>query len=258
MDSTGAVERVGTDERSPWWWEHRARYRFVSGWVSGLRVLDIACGTGVGLDLMLAAEPRSIVGIDLSVESLTRARERATSDVYLCAADARRVPLRDRSVDVVVSFETLEHVDPADDFLSELARVVVPDGLVVISTPNALNTRPVAGIPRNPFHVQEFEPSELAEMLGRHFSQVELLGQSVGTDYGMSPYWALPEHLPKGVLNRMKVWSWKAQNRLLPHPVKDWLSLVLLKRHFNPVDEDFVFTEDLSARAHVTVALCRP
>src|SRR5207302_1833392 len=91
--------------------------------------------------------------------------------------DGTRLPLRHDSIEVIVSFETLEHVPQFDEFVTELRRVLKADGVLLLSTPNALHTRPLDGKPRNPFHVREFTPNELLALLRGSFRRVQLLGQ---------------------------------------------------------------------------------
>jgi SAM-dependent methyltransferase len=80
------------------------------------------------------------------------------------------------AVDGIVSLQVLEHLTDADRFLAESARALRPGGVLTLSTPNRL-TFP-AGI--NPFHVHEFDPTELADLLGRHFPEVRLVGVAHG------------------------------------------------------------------------------
>ncbi len=79
-------------------------------------------------------------------------------------------------VDGIVSLQVLEHLPDADGFLAECSQVLRPGGVLVLSTPNRL-TFP-AGI--NPFHVQEFDPDELSELLRPHFPEFRLLGVTHG------------------------------------------------------------------------------
>jgi 2-polyprenyl-3-methyl-5-hydroxy-6-metoxy-1,4-benzoquinol methylase len=228
-----AHERIGTDRQSPWWWEHRARYHFAAEIVEDSVVLDIACGTGYGGPILLEAGADRVVGVDLSWESLSLAKGELTSGLSLCQADGTSMPIRSASIDVATCFETLEHVVDSPALIRELRRVLQPKGTLILSTPNAFHTRPVDGNPRNPFHVREFYPEELTELLGQHFSTVFLLGQKTHPRYGISPYWELSEQLPRSVWGRARVLSWKLQNRL-PFRLKNDLSRLIHRRPFYP------------------------
>src|SRR6202043_1124076 len=94
------------------------------------------------------------------------------------------IPLPDRSVDVVVSFETIEHVEKPAAFLRECARVLVPEGLLIVSTPN----RPVytGGAASNPFHRIEFDEREF---LGPPGSRVRL-GRPHSPLPRAAPWWS--------------------------------------------------------------------
>jgi hypothetical protein len=86
------------------------------------------------------------------------------------------LPLEDASVDVVVSFETIEHIAGHEAFLAEIARVLAPDGLLILSSPNKLeysDKRDYA----NEFHVKELYREELAALLAGHFPHVAWYGQ---------------------------------------------------------------------------------
>jgi ubiquinone/menaquinone biosynthesis C-methylase UbiE len=154
-------------------WEHVARYRFASQFVPGKRVLDVACGEGYGAAGMAKAGASRVVGVDISPEAVDRARSKYGIDAV--HGDALALPLPDRSFDVVVSFETIEHVADPAAFLGECARVLVPEGILVVSTPN----RPVySGTgTHNPFHRIEFDAAEFAELLHTRFRTVRLYTQ---------------------------------------------------------------------------------
>jgi SAM-dependent methyltransferase len=256
-EETAVHEWADPTPGSPSWGDHRGRYHFGAGFVRGRYVLDIACGSGLGADILLDTGAKGVVGVDTAPEALARTRERRPRGASLCRADGARLPFRDGSFGAVTSFETLEHVREPDRLLDELHRVLGPDGVLVLSTPNALHTKPIDGTPRNPFHVREFTPTELENILTARFRQVELLGQAPHAHYEACPYWVLPEHLPKGASGRARVVSWKMQSRL-PAAVREGLARALHGRSFYPGEHDFVFSESAVGSGHVLVAVCRP
>jgi hypothetical protein len=134
--------------------------------------------------------------------------------------------------------------------------MLAPGACLVLSTPNALYTRPVNGKPRNPFHVQEFTPDELRELLSRHFSQVELFGQRTDERFRACPFWNLPATLPTDLRGRLEVLSYKLQGRL-PRSTRERISRLLYRRSFYPGENDFVFTAPDTDRGHVLVAVAR-
>lgn len=254
-EHTEVKERVDPDPLSPWWGEHRSRYHFATKWAHRAKVLDCGCGTGFGLEILEAADATLVVGVDNSWEAISRAHENSGKGIGLCQGSGTKLPFQDGSIDLVVSFETIEHLDDDIGFLSEIHRVLRPTGLLILSTPNALHTRPVDGQPRNPFHFREYEPDQLEALLIQIFSQVTLRGQVVSDAYPINPYWEHPENLPRDPRGRLAVLIWRVQNRLPPR-LKEWLSRTLHNRSFYPGEYDFVFLKEGIRRAHVTVAIC--
>jgi len=170
-------ERFVPGTKGEIWIEHWHRYHFAARWVAGLAVLDVACGEGYG-SALLAQRAASVVGVDLSQEAIDHARA-----TYLGAANLRferasctSLPLADASVDIAVSFETIEHIDAQAAFLDELARVVKPEGLVILSCPNRLEYRDRRNF-QNPFHVKELYRDELAQLVAAHFPAAAWYGQ---------------------------------------------------------------------------------
>ena len=91
------------------------------------------------------------------------------------------IPLDDASVDLVVTFETIEHIEEHEAFIAEILRVLRDDGLLIVSTPERGNYNPTLNAP-NPYHLREMAQSDLAELLCARFKHVCTLGQRV--DYG--------------------------------------------------------------------------
>lgn len=150
--------------------EHLARYRLAAQLAPGRRVLDVACGEGYGSALLRAAGAEAVTAVDVDPDVVAHARERHGVDAR--EGDVRALPFEDDAFDLVVSFETIEHVEEPERALDELARLRAPDGLMMISTP-------VAGqyMVDNEFHVREFGHDEFLDLLGRRFTAVRPLYQ---------------------------------------------------------------------------------
>jgi SAM-dependent methyltransferase len=247
-----ASERADLDPSSPWWGEHRSRYHFAAQEARGRVVLDCASGTGYGSEIIAAAGAALVVALDPVEVAGTSFEDRA---VQGCRADGKALPLRDSSIDLIASFETVEHIEKDEVFVAELRRVLKPGGKLVLSTPNALQTRPVNGRPANPFHVREYTPSELQGLLERYFDAVELLGQQAREAYAINPYWQRREDLLSDPSTRRAFWLWRFEN-LLPFAVKERLSHLVHKRSFYPGERDWEFVADHVNAAHVIVAVC--
>ena len=175
LEFTG--ERFIPGTRGEIWVEHWHRYHFATRWVRGLRVLDVACGEGYG-SALLARQAAHVTGVDLAPAAIDHAR-RTYAGVpnldFVCASCAE-IPLGDASIDAVVSFETLEHIPGQEAFLSEAARVLKPDGVLVLSCPNKLEYSDKTGY-ANEFHLKELYREELAALVAARFPETSWYGQ---------------------------------------------------------------------------------
>jgi ubiquinone/menaquinone biosynthesis C-methylase UbiE len=244
-------ERVGLVPGSPWLAEHLARYQLAAKTVQGPRVLDIACGTGVGAGLLTGAAT-CVVGTDIAVDAIETAARRVPERYVLLLSSGLALPFPDDCFTAVVSFETIEHVDDDLGFLRELHRVLTPGGTLLLSTPNALVTLPVDGVPRNPFHVREYTPTELSGLVGQVFPDHELMGQRTSREYGKVPYWAEHPAGPAGARDLV----WKAIARVPDPSLAERLSRWLLRRSLYPGPLDWRFDVDNPSAGHVLVAKC--
>ena len=156
--------------------EHFHRYLFVLEFCRGAEVLDVACGEGYGTSL-LGHFAKTVEGVDKDQPTIDHAlRSYATETVSFRLGNATRIPVADHSKDVVVSFETLEHLQDHEAFLSEIKRVLKDDGLLAISTPE-IGAYNEAGGKQNPFHLRELTQQQFQHLLKSHFSNVQLYGQ---------------------------------------------------------------------------------
>lgn len=173
------VVEGGTPRRI--WQDHSARYTFAIPMAVGRRVLDAACGSGYGSAQLAEHGASSVLGVDISDRALSHARRTyQRPNLQFLEASVTQLPLDDASVDVVTSFETIEHVDDAGAALAELTRVLVPRGILVISTPNRIVTSPGKGRfdkPDNEFHNVEFTQSEFDALLGERYLVLGRYGQ---------------------------------------------------------------------------------
>jgi GT2 family glycosyltransferase/SAM-dependent methyltransferase len=158
--------------------EHLHRYYLARELAVGKDVLDIACGEGYG-SALLAEVARSVVGVDASEEVIRYAAERyQRSNVRFEHGVCGHIPLPDASIDLIVSFETLEHHDEHHEMMREFVRVLRPDGLVLISSPDKAE---YSDKPQfvNSFHVKELYFEEFQELLLNYFEYAQFYGQRV-------------------------------------------------------------------------------
>jgi SAM-dependent methyltransferase len=151
--------------------EHLARYRWAAQLAGSRRVLDVACGEGYGTDILAAAGAREAVGVDLDAGAVAHATAKYHAPAFI-EGDIASLPFDSGSFDLVVSFETIEHVGDPERALAELHRVLGEDGLLVISTPNKHRY-----LVENEFHEREFTHEEFVELLAARFPVVEVLLQ---------------------------------------------------------------------------------
>lgn len=155
-------------------WEHIYRYAFACRFVRGKRVLDIACGEGYGAAALLKSGAAHVTGVDISEEVCQHARDKYGLDVRIGRAD--EIPLAEASVDVIVSFETIEHLPNPGRFLDESVRVLSPGGRLIISTPNK-EVYSAPGQPSNPYHCSEMTEEEFSSLLIARFPKIKFYSQ---------------------------------------------------------------------------------
>jgi SAM-dependent methyltransferase len=154
--------------------EHWARYLFADVYAGGKTVLDVACGSGYG-SALLARTAARVTGADISPEAIEYARRHyASRNTRFVLADCGALPFGVGCFDLVVAFEIIEHIGDAASFLNELQRVLAPDGLLLLSTPNRLYYTDDRG-EVNPFHEQEYSYSEFESLLRRFFPHCSIL-----------------------------------------------------------------------------------
>ena len=157
-------------------YEHWHRYLIAQQYVKGLRVLDVASGEGYGSHL-LALHAASVVGVDVSATAVAHSNARyVAANLNYVAASCVNIPAPDASFDVIVSFETIEHITEHEAFLREVDRLLAPDGLFIISSPNRPEYSDRTGY-KNEFHLKELDRTELKTLLDPHFPAQQWFAQ---------------------------------------------------------------------------------
>lgn len=156
--------------------EHLHRYAITIEIIKGKKVLDIACGEGYGSNL-LAEYAEQVTGVDISEEAIFHAAiAYKKENLRFKHGSVLNIPFNEETFDVVVCFETLEHVSNHQKMISELKRVLRPEGILIISTPEKsfYSDQPNYS---NPFHEKELYKDEFIELIKSEFEFHQLLYQ---------------------------------------------------------------------------------
>jgi ubiquinone/menaquinone biosynthesis C-methylase UbiE/glycosyltransferase involved in cell wall biosynthesis len=172
--------------------EHLHRYALACVLAEGKQVLDIASGEGYGSHL-LAKVAKNVIGVDISEEAIHHAKTKyKDSKLDFRTGSATSIPVESNSVDLVVSFETIEHLAEHEEMLNEIKRVLKSDGVLIISSPNKQNYSIIPSY-MNPYHVKELFRDEFENLLGRYFRNCNFSGQRIVYGSWIFPYGASRE-----------------------------------------------------------------
>jgi SAM-dependent methyltransferase len=141
---------------------HLARYAVAAPYCRGARVLDIACGEGYGARFLASCGATAVVGVEVDAAAVSRAEARFGDDrVRFVCADAVRVDelFAEGSFDLVVSLETIEHLDAPERFLRGLRSVSSASATLIVSCPNDHWYFPDPE-QSNPYHLRKYRFDE--------------------------------------------------------------------------------------------------
>lgn len=156
--------------------EHLHRYAIVSEYIEGKVVLDIACGEGYGSNLM-SEKAKLVYAVDIDFETVLSAKKKYIKEnLFFKEGQAESIPITDNCIDVVVSFETIEHHDKHHEMMLEIIRVLKKDGILIISTPDKLFYNDKRNF-KNEFHIKELYKEEFTSLIQKYFKNVQHLNQ---------------------------------------------------------------------------------
>jgi SAM-dependent methyltransferase len=148
-----------------------SRYVYAAKFVDGRDMLEVACGSGIGLRY-LARRARRAVGGDYTDGLLRIAQRHHGAVVPLVRLDATNLPFEDACFDVIVLYEAIYYLLEPEQFVMECRRVLRPDGVLLLCSVN----REWAGFNPSPFSTRYLGAGELEMLLGANGFAVELLG----------------------------------------------------------------------------------
>ncbi|MCB0520256.1 MAG: methyltransferase domain-containing protein [Lewinellaceae bacterium] len=170
-------------------YEHWHRYLYATNFSKGKTVLDIASGEGYGA-FLLAENAAKVVGVDIDGDAVRQATQKYhRKNLSFLEGSVSRIPIEGTArFDLIVSFETIEHVDAGQQaaFMGEVKRLLKPGGVFIVSTPDKLVYSDLPNY-RNEFHVKEFYAAEFRDFLQGSFKYVEILGQDIYTSSYIRP-----------------------------------------------------------------------
>jgi ubiquinone/menaquinone biosynthesis C-methylase UbiE len=172
-------------------YEHWHRYLFTRNYIHDKVVLDIACGEGYGAFYM-AGYAKNVVGIDISDEAVAYAMSTYKKEnLRFMQSDAVAINIPEAAfADVIISFETIEHLSETQQqaFLDEVKRLLKPDGVLIMSTPDKLHYTDTPNY-HNEYHLKEFYSAEFATFLKSRFQHTTIFNQKL---FPVSLIWTEP------------------------------------------------------------------
>jgi SAM-dependent methyltransferase len=215
---------------------HLFAYGFAKGTVAeNSLVLEVGCGEGYGTSL-LSGNQEKVIGLDVDKNAIARAREKYGSEnCVFTLYDGFRIPYEDNFFDAVISFQVIEHIRDDINFVSEIHRVLRTNGVLILTTPNGALRIKRGQKPWNRFHIREYYPDELENLLKIKFSDVKILGihgneevQSIENErvrQSLAIIASDPLHIRKllpeavkqrmiGILRGMTIWNQRIQDKM--------------------------------------------
>lgn len=162
---------------------HAASYQFAEQFCAGRHVLDLGCGSGYGAS-RIAGVAASVHAVDISEEAVQYAAEHyGKPNLAFSRIDPdTALPFQDKSFDVVLSFQVIEHVTDHHAYLAEAARVLRGGGVLVLITPDRKHRLLPTQKPWNRWHLREYAMEELRGIVEEKFEIKQALEMGARAD----------------------------------------------------------------------------
>ena len=159
---------------------HLIAYKEAAKLISGT-VLEIGSGEGYGI-MELAPLADNYIAVDKYNTEISDELMKTNNITFIQTEVPPLKEIEDNSIDFVVTFQVIEHIKDDKMFLKEIYRVLKPGGKVILTTPNSMMS-----LTRNPWHIREYSPEQMGEMLKNSFDNYDLKGV-LGNDKVMDYY----------------------------------------------------------------------
>ncbi len=159
---------------------HLIAYKEAAKFISGT-VLEVGSGVGYGI-MELAPKADNYIAVDKYDTEISDKLSLENNITFIKTEVPPLKGIKDNSVDFVVTFQVIEHIEDDKMFLQEIYRVLKPGGKMILTTPNS-----IMSLTRNPWHTREYNPEEMEEVLKSSFDDYELKGV-FGNDKVMDYY----------------------------------------------------------------------
>lgn len=156
---------------------HFSAYKYVTIYSKKKNVLDVGCGTGYGIN-HLSNYANISTGMDIWKTGVHYCQSKYGDKNFFFIGSANNLPIKHSSIDLVVSFQVIEHIQPERvcKYLKDIKRILTKDGMVILTTPNKkLRILPLKK-PWNPDHKKEYTAKELKKLLEKVFINPKILG----------------------------------------------------------------------------------
>ena len=229
--------------------EHVARYEFAYPFVrDGFVGLDIACGSGYGTNMLTRDRNVKFYGVDICQETVKYARTKYANDkIEFIQKDATALDFTSQSFDLIVSFETIEHItkEKGPEFLKRMRNMLKDDGTFIISCPNRDTYS--KGYNENPYHLYEYSFPEIFDPIKTYFSVNTIYCHKIRYFKKFPKKFSqLLKHLPPSLINTLtdiaKKQYLNARNLAKINPI---LRIFLYERYFG--DNFFPYIENYNA-----------
>lgn len=156
--------------------DHLQRYNYFKNYYKDKVVLDLACGAGYGSEIIKNFGAKEVIGVDISSDAVEFAKSNYSNEkLNFFELNYKDIASLKKKFDLIVSFETIEHLPDQGDFLEKIGEVLVDGGQVICSTPNRLRYSNQGII--NEFHMTELSIEEFRNLFSKHFKVLKEFGQ---------------------------------------------------------------------------------